>query len=203
MQLNRRTMMALAAGMALPSLATPLVAHAAGTRDYRGWTIDDSVVPGGASEDLIASTKAQIDLVESVKIKPEIIAWWRTMPLVLDPALVGHPAQALEGRVRLSLKPQPRINPVVLHEMLHEYHREKIPSGYRNPTILAFLDEAKAGGWYPANSYMFQNVGEYFAMNGSVVLWGRAALPPSDRATVLKNQPDFYAWVVKEFGLAL
>lgn len=181
--------------------AAPTLARAT-TRDYRGWTIDDSALPNGLDAAGWASLKAQIDLVESVKIKPEITDYWRSQRLVIDPTL-KEPGHAWPGRLHLSPAPQPPANPVLLHELIHIYHFNKIPGGRSNPELIAFYDAAKRGGWYPPQAYLLTNVIEFFAMNASVVLWGRAARPPYDRATVQQNQPELYAWIVREFGLTL
>ena len=47
---------------------------------------------------------------------------------------------------------------------------------------------------------MYENPGEFFAMCASVVLWGRAARPPSTRAQVREKLPEVYDWIVREFG---
>ena len=40
-------------------------------------------------------------------------------------------------------------------------------------------------------------------MCGSVTLHGSAGRQPLTRASVAKNLPDVYAWVVSEFGLVV
>ncbi len=182
-------------------MAMPVGARAA-TRDYRGWTIDDSAMSGGLDGEGWTSLKAQIDLVESVKIKPEIKDYWRAQRLIIDPGL-RQPGRAGPMRLFLSPKPQPVENPVLLHELIHVYHFHRLPDGEGNRDLIGFYEAAKRGGWYPPQSYMLSNVLEFFAMNASVVLWGRAARPPFERATVQRNQPELYAWIVREFGLTL
>jgi hypothetical protein len=195
LSIDRRLLLAgLAAG-------GPAVARAS-TRDYRGWTIDDDALPGGLSGATWDSLKAQIDLVESVKIRPEIIAYWRSQRLIMDPTL-KEPGLAGPMRLFLSPDPQPRENPVLLHELIHVYHFNKIAGGQANPQLIAFYEAAKRGGWYPPRAYVLKNVIEFFAMNASVVLWGKAARPPLKRETVQHNQPDLYAWIVDTFGLMI
>lgn len=195
--IDRRGLLAL---ISLASLA-PSIALAA-TRDYRGWTVDESALSGGLDAAQWDSLKAQIDLVESVNMKPEIKDFWRAQVLTIDPTL-KEPGRAGKMRLFLAPEPQPRENPVLLHELIHVYHFNKMPGGRTNPTIIGFYEVAKRGGWYPERSYMLTNPVEFFAMNASVVLWGKAARPPFTRATVQKNQPELYAFIVTEFGLNL
>jgi hypothetical protein len=90
--------------------------------------------------------------------------------------------------------------PVVLHELMHAYHDQKLSGGFGNPEIQQFYQQARSSGQFPANSYMFSSVGEYFAMMSSVYLHGSAARDPNTRQEVKDKQTDFYQWLVKEFG---
>jgi hypothetical protein len=195
-RIDRRLVLA-----ALGAAAVPAMAHAA-TRDYRGWTIDDDALPGGLNGETWASLKAQIDLVESVRIKPEITSYWRSQRLIMDPTL-KEPGRAGPMRLFLSPEPQPHENPVLLHELIHVYHFNKVPGGRANPELIGFYEAAKRSGWYPPQAYVLKNVIEFFAMNASVVIWGKAARPPFKRETVQHNQPDLYAWIVDTFGLTV
>lgn len=179
--------------------AAPLAAHA-DPRTYRGWTIDESA--HALTDPEWTSLKAQIDLVESVKIKPEIKDYWRSQILIIDPTM-KQPGRAGPMRLFLSPAPNPPINPVLLHELIHVYHFNKLPQGRNNPTVIRFYEVAKRADYYPPQAYLLSNPAEFLAMNASVVIWGRAARPPFERATVKRNQPDLYAWIVEEFGLSL
>ncbi len=75
--LIRRTVLLLA-------LALLLLAPAAAQESYRGWSIDASAAKTD-HDTLMASLSKQIDLVESLHIKPEIKAWFRATPLLVDP----------------------------------------------------------------------------------------------------------------------
>ncbi len=198
--MNRRLILRLLLA-AMPLIAMPEAAKAA-TRDYRGWTIDDAAIPGGLNDAGWNSLKTQIDLVESIAIKPEIKAYFRAQILTLDPN-IHQPGRAGPRGLFLSANPQPHDNPVLLHELIHVYHLHKLTDGVRNAALIGFYEAAKRGGFYPPQAYLLTNVLEFLAMNASVVLWGRAARPPYLRATVQHNQPNFYAWIVNEFGLTL
>jgi hypothetical protein len=90
--------------------------------------------------------------------------------------------------------------PVILHELMHAYHDQKLSGGFGNTEIQQFYQQAKNSGQFPANSYMLSSVGEYFAMMSSVYLHGSAARDPNTRQEIKDKQPDFYQWLVKEFG---
>ena len=157
---------------------------------------------GPQSPDTAASLEAQIALVKGLAIKPEAMAFFAAQPIVVDLA-TGTGTRATPTGIIFGRRPVPADNPVLLHELLHRYHHEKLPQGYDNPQILAFYNAAKAAGAYPANEYMFKDRMEFFAMCASVTLYGKAARQPLTRASVAKNLPDVYAWVVNEFGLVI
>ena len=169
-KLSRRA--ALAAPLAL---MTP--AFQAGQESYGGFAIDLSLAPEATRAATLASLRAQIDLVNSLKIRADILDWFRSVPLVVDPSIRG-PGEFRNGRLALKDVETPADNPLLLHELLHGWHFQKMPDRRRNPEILAFYDQAKASGAFPARSYMLSNVVEFFAMTASVALWGRAARPP-------------------------
>lgn len=151
---------------------------------------------------LVASIAAQVALIKALAIKPEIAAFFAAQPITVDLATNtgtrASPTGIIFGRVL-----QPDDNPLLLHEMLHRYHLLELPDGYDNQQIIGFYDAAKAGGAYPANEYMFKNCREFFGMCGSVTLYGKAARQPLTRASVAKNLPDVYAWIVAQFGLVI
>ena len=157
---------------------------------------------GPQSPDTAASLEAQIALVKGLAIKPEAMAFFAAQPIVVDLA-TGTGTRASPTGIIFGRRPVPADNPVLLHELLHRYHHEKLAQGYDNPEILAFYNAAKAAGAYPANEYMFKDRMEFFAMCASVTLYGKAARQPLTRASVQKNLPDVYAWVVNEFGLVI
>ncbi|MFN3838385.1 MAG: hypothetical protein ACK4MI_11805 [Brevundimonas sp.] len=192
-KLSRRA--ALAAPLAL---MTP--AFQAGQESYGGFAIDLSLAPEATRAATLASLRAQIDLVNSLKIRADILDWFRSVPLVVDPSIRG-PGEFRNGRLALKDVETPADNPLLLHELLHGWHFQKMPDRRRNPEILAFYDQAKASGAFPARSYMLSNVVEFFAMTASVALWGRAARPPRTRERLRQVMPAYYDWLVEQFGL--
>lgn len=168
---------------------------------YKTW----SFAPGGGIRDLpdatIQSLKDQANIVDSLPIKPQILAFFHAVPLEVDPTTSGGAGAYSfdKHKMFLSLQPDPPANPVFLHELLHAYHDQRLPGGRGNRTILGFYGEASKSGGFPDRSYMMKNHVEFFAMCTSVVLWGKAARPPYTRSNVQDHLPDFYTWIVEEF----
>jgi hypothetical protein len=168
---------------------------------YKGWSFDIDRGGGPLPDALLRSLQAQIDIVEAIDIKPDIRAFFRAVPKAIVPHTpLGPGAYDFEKR-RMFLDRQidPPENPVLLHELLHAYHQQRLPEGLKNPRIIAFFEAASLSGRFPAQAYMLTNAAEFFAMCASVVLWGRAARPPSTRAQVRETLPLFYDWIVAQF----
>jgi hypothetical protein len=190
--MNRRTVLATALACAVPGAAS-----AEEHFDYRGFSVDLTAAAPHQRETLAVYIREQIDLVEGLAIRPDIKAWFRTVALTVDPTL-RMPGRFRDGRLTLDDTTSPPDNPVLLHELLHGYMDGRLrPTG----EVRAFYEQARAGGEWPPRSYMLTNVAEFFAMTASVALSGRAARPPSTRERLREKMPDYYAWLVREFGL--
>lgn len=158
---------------------------------------------GGPQTPAVAASLArQIDLVRGLRIKPEIARFFAEQVITVDLAENSATRAGPRG-VFFERRPMPPDNPVLLHELLHRYHLLRLPGGFRNAQVLAFYDAARARGDFPAQAYLYKNPVEFFAMLASVTLWGKAARPPYLRATVARDYPAPYAWIVAEFGLSV
>lgn len=187
----------------LPATAEPTAAAtepAAGALAYRGFTVD--VVAIQHDRDAAQETTAlehQLDVVADSGVKPEILAFFRAQHIVMRPGARDRFSRAGGIEVDTRLPPQ---RPIVLHELLHAYHAFVMPQGARNPDILAFYEEARSGGLYPAGSYVLVNPMEFFAVTGSLYLSGHVDRPPGTRETLRARQPRYYAWLGQLFGVA-
>ena len=167
---------------------------------WNGMTVDERRVPVDRRAALAPSLRAQIDLVRSVPIRPEIADFFRRTPLRIDPDL-HEPGHFDVTGLRLSDKSVPADNPVLLHELLHAW-LSRSTAAERQRIHVAF-DAARTSGRYPADAYMLSTQAEFFAMTASVVLWGRAARAPFTRGRVQADMPDYFRWLVDTFGLIL
>ncbi|NBW07657.1 MAG: hypothetical protein EBR82_06490 [Caulobacteraceae bacterium] len=196
MMMTRRT---LAAGL-LAVIAAPALAEDDSVFNYLGFTVDMTAAASDRRAAVGAYIRQQIDLVESLTIREDIKVWFRTVRLTVDPAL-NMPGRVDRNGLTLNDEVSPPENPVLLHELLHVYQARRLPGGRNNPALVAAFDQAKASGDWPAQAYMLSNINEFFAMTSSVALWGRAARPPSTRERLKTAMPDWYAFLVGEFGL--
>ncbi len=199
-QVTRALAIALALAVSLlaattPGSADPLIL------DYRGWHVDLSEARGTMpDEKMIVAIKRQIDMVEQVRLKPQVIAFMRTIKIWANPKQTmtgpGHYARATGIDLRMPLLDPNK--PILLHELLHAYHHQQLPDGFDNADIEKFYERAKGAGW-PEESYMMSNKREFFATTASVYLFGDIPRPPESRKEVRTRQPQYYQWLANLF----
>jgi CubicO group peptidase (beta-lactamase class C family) len=170
--------------------------------EYRGYRGDLSqVISRDDASTIFGSIQKQIDLVEDLPIKPEIKAFFRSIPIVLSPNLHGEGRYSSNGGLQMAVGTEPDSRPILLHEFLHAFHFDKLPRGRANPDIITFYQRAKANSAYPRDSYMLKNPAEFFAMTASAFLHGSVARPPYSRETVMRAQPIYARYLAALFGL--
>lgn len=173
---------------------------------YHGWHIDLTRARGRLSnEEMINRVDKQLDLVEGVNLKPSIVEFMRTIKLWANPNLAprwgaGHynRATGVDFRVK-ELDPQ---KPILLHELLHAYHDQKLE--YTNQDILNFWGDAKScvqrvgqgtEPCWPSDSYMLKNAVEFFATTASVYLDGDIKRPPHSKEELCRNLQSYCVWL--------
>lgn len=197
MMMTRRI---LTAGL-LAVIAAPALAEDSPVFEYRGFTVDMTAAAPDKRAAVGAYIRQQIDLVEGLNIREDIKVWFRGVRLTVDPAL-NMPGRVDRNGLTLNDAVSPPENPVLLHELLHVYQGRRLAGGRNNPQLVAAYHQAMNSRDWPPQAYMLSNINEFFAMTGSVALWGRAARPPSTRERLKTTMPDWYAFLVSEFGLA-
>ncbi|ANL34724.1 hypothetical protein [Rhizobium phaseoli] len=167
---------------------------------YHGWQVDLTNARGAESDkEMVAAVKRQLDIVEHVELKPDILTFMRTIRIWANPAAAGFgPGHyghktGIDLRVK-SLDPD---KPIILHELLHAYNDRMLPGGFDNPDIREFFDNGRE--LWPADSYMMSNSHEFFAVTASVYLYGDIERPPHSRSELRKNQPRYYRWLAALF----
>jgi hypothetical protein len=195
-------LLALVAGLAASAGAQPQPAGAVsgGKLLYRDFTVDVSAVQNDRGFAAItAAVEHQLDIVADCGAKPEVLSFFRSQPIAVSPNAHHHFSRGTGVEVNPSqLPPQ---QPVILHELLHAYQAYVLPGGPRNPDILKFYSQAKNGELYPARAYVLVNQLEFFAVTGSLYLWGHVDRPPGNRETLRARQPEYYAWLGELFGV--
>jgi len=174
---------------------------------YRGFTIDDSAVRKMPEvEAMRTATKEQIDMVCAVGVPKEILEFFQSVPFALVPVGTiprGTPGfyQSRSGGVRVvSNIITTGHKPVLLHELLHAYHDQKVKDGFKNRDIAGFYERARALDAYAAKSHMMQNDREFFACAATTYLFGVTAQEPFERAKIKTKQPELVAYLAKLFG---
>ena len=173
--------------------------------NFKGVDVDISSVQSAPNRDaILEGLRRQIEIVDKAAMDPIQKAFLKSVPLIVAPSAgtVGDNAAYSSATKSVVLQSQSYSpeKPVILHELLHAYHDQKVPNGFGNAEIQNLYQQARTGGQFPANSYMLSNVAEYFAMMASVYLHGSAARDPFRREAIKGKQPDCYRWLAKEFG---
>jgi hypothetical protein len=210
MPLSRRTFLAAA-----PLLLTAQTSARAPAPDlvnhelrYRGFVMNLSAaerLPNFVA--LVEAMRHQFDIVADCGARPEILAVFRSTRVALLP-IAGFRASSGGGGnftpargAEINATEPPPNNPVVLHELLHALHHRYLPQSNDNPDIERFYRIAVERELYPRGEYLLTNRNEFFAMTGSVYLWGAAARAPNNRETLRAKQPNYYVWLGELFGV--
>jgi hypothetical protein len=192
----------------LAYFALALAGPALAEQTYRGFTIDDATVRKAPDlEALLAATREQIDIVHAVGLPAEIMTFVQGVKfeLVPDGTFKSPTPGRYMGRGDQSVQVSAAIvstghKPVLLHELMHAYHDQRIEHGFRNPAILGFYKSAQAIPAYTAKSHMMSNEKEFFACAATAYLFGVTAQEPFRREKIREDQPDCYDFLKKLFG---
>jgi hypothetical protein len=168
---------------------------------YRGWTVRAAAAARIQRADkTIRAIKAQIDIVEQVGLKPEMLNTLRALPIEADASAgreVGR--YSADRRVLLRVKRLDAKRPALLHALLLAYIDRRMPSGFANPEIGRFRQQIIARRVWPKTAIMLQNNGEFFAVTASAYLYGEITREPYTRADLKKTQPEYFRWLAKLF----
>ena len=169
--------------------------------DYRGWRVRaDAAARQQPSAKTVAAIKAQIDIVEQLRLKPPIIEALRAQPIYADASIgreVGR--YSAERRILLRVKRLDAKRPSLLHALLLAYQDQKIPGGFANPDVARYRQQILTRHIWPKTAIMLQNNGEFFAVTASAYLYGEITREPYTRADLKKTQPDYYRWLARLF----
>lgn len=180
----------------------------AGATEYRGFTIDDSRIRQPEERDaILASIRAQIDIVHAVGLPAETVAFMAKVRFELVPLgtfrspTPGIYEREQGGRVQVSAAILGTgKKPVLLHELLHAYHDQVVADGFRNAEIRRHFEQAKELKVYAERSHMMKNDREFFACAATTFLNGVTAQEPFVRAKVREHQPDLHQFLQRLLG---
>jgi hypothetical protein len=118
-----------------------------------------------------------------------------------DPVALAEDTQLGVVMVRpMTLDASSLQRPIILHELLHAFHNSMMPQGFENSALLHYYDLAKSKQLFPAEEYLMTNQREFFAVTGSVFLYGKDDKEPFTREKLKTKQPDYYNYLVWLFG---
>ena len=170
-----------------------------------GFRIDGHLINSDQYARVHDSVDEQLQIVESVGVPVDVINFFRTVPIVIDPSVEGQPAiYGRKGNERaVWIKPisLPAEKPIVLHELLHAYHDQILTLG--NSDIFKAYRQARESNMYPRqfrSAHFLDNEKEYFAVIGSIYLYGRIYQPPFTCDIPSSQQPEFMNFLAKQFG---
>jgi hypothetical protein len=188
--------------------ALPLLAAATAPRETvlrrAGFVIDLAPIVNAQNHAEIATAlEQQIDIAAGCGAKTEIATFFRNQRITAVPSTGKGGGRCTAARgVEIDTAPlPPPNNPILLHELIHALHHRYMPGGEANPDVERFYQTALQGDLYPQARYMMSNHREFFAVTGSLYLWGVIARPPFNRDNLRARQPAYYAWLGDVFGV--
>ena len=172
---------------------------------YDGFSVDASRTAKGAPpERTIGLIKGQIDLVQGVGLKPEVLAFMRQAPILADPAKPDLPGESVRyepGKgvmIRVS-----RLAPkkAVLLEGLLEAYADQRPAPAERAEVSRFRSEAAhlSPPRWPRTAAMLKSDSAYFAMTASAYLYGEITREPYTRKDLRQTQPRYFHWLAEYF----
>ncbi|ACB96865.1 hypothetical protein [Beijerinckia indica] len=176
------------------ALADPLVLT------YHGWNVVlTHVWEQKPKQTMIDAIERQLDIVDHVGLKPDILQCMRAIRIVTSsPGYHSSPAHYKPSSgVDIHAGLLDPHKPIILHELLHALHDRCLRDGFNNQDIKNFFESGKAE--WPAGSYLLTNNREFFAVTASVYLSGNIPRPPYSRAELHSKQPLYYQWLAKLF----
>jgi hypothetical protein len=169
---------------------------------YRGFTVDMSDVQAQPNfSDIEAYAKHQLDIVADCGVKPDLLTYFRSISIAMKSGTGHGGGVGSKFGIVLDPKPQSPNKPIFLHEFMHTLHSAYLPQGVKNPDVLLYYGRAKTSKLYPADAYVLKNPKEFFAVTGSLYLWGSVDRPPFTRAALKQAQPQYCQWLSNLFGV--
>jgi hypothetical protein len=167
---------------------------------YNGWRIDAGRTGHARPADqTVRVIEAELDLVERLGLKPDVLAVMRAAPIVV---VVGGPKAVAYSRaegVVLDVRRMDAKKPLALFGLLQAFQDRGLPGGLANVDIERYRQQAIAAHVWPKTALMLQSDADFFALTAATYLVGADTREPYTRAHLLKTQPAYYAWLARLF----
>jgi hypothetical protein len=172
--------------------------------EYQGFNVNFAQINTSPRKNAILnSVKEQIDIVATSGLRNEDLDFFKTVPIVMLADSSGTPGKYRRETQTIYLKAKDLASnkPILLHEFLHAYHNQRLPQGMNNKQVLDFYQKAeKAFPEFQGNRYFLQNQGEFFAVTGSIYLFGKISRPPYNRQNIQEKMPGYFKYLEGLFG---
>ena len=189
---------AQAAAAAAATASAPLA-----TLSHHGFLISLSrIAATGSNAPVMAAVKRQIEMVESVGLAAVVLAFFRSVPIVLLPGSAGPPGLYSKTNKRVALRHTDLApeKPILLHELLHAYHEQILQDGWQNADVLHFYEMALQRYRLSKSEYFLSNEKEFFAVTASIYLYGPIERAPFSREAIQAAQPLYWKFLEGLFG---
>jgi hypothetical protein len=191
-------------GVLVLALASSVSRAQNSSLQYRGFNVDFARISTSANNNAIVNAvKEQIDIVAKVHLSKDDLDFFRTVPIVMVPDSSGTPGIYIRHKKTVFLKGRDLAptRPILLHELLHAYHDQRLPQGMDNEQIRDFYQKAgKAFSEFQGNEYFLQNEKEFFAVTASIYLFGNIPRPPYTRKNIKEKMPLYFSYLATLFG---
>ncbi|MDR3511407.1 MAG: hypothetical protein P4L73_07230 [Caulobacteraceae bacterium] len=170
---------------------------------YRGWRVDAArAARAQPAARTVRQIRAQIDLVERLDLRPDVMAFMRSQPIYGDGlAAAGAEAGAYApgGGVVLHVRRLDPKKPTLLYALLKAYQAQRLPGGLDNPDVAGLRRQSAARHVWPRDALMLQGNDEFFALTAAAYLYGTITREPYTRADLKKTEPQCYQWLANLF----
>jgi hypothetical protein len=170
---------------------------------YHGWRIDASraarVQPPAKT---VRAIEAQVDLVERLGLRPDVLAFMRAQPIVADgakAALGDYAEYAPVQGVLLHARMLDAKKPILLSGLLKAYLIQRLPGGPANPQLTTLRSQAAARRVWPKTALMLQSNEAFFSLSAAAYLYGAITREPYSRTDLKKTEPGCYQWLAGLF----
>lgn len=180
-----------------------VIAGSAAAADSHGFHVDDP--QNALTPEAQASLDEQLQIVESVGLPQAVLDKLRQTRIVINPDLRGQPGifttRGGEGVVLVRPVRFPANKPILLHELLHAYDFDTFRMA--DPKIEATYRRARDGDLFPAqfqSSHFLANAKEFFAVTGTLYLFGDIQQPPFRCASLARLGQEYLDFLAAQFG---
>lgn len=173
---------------------------------HRGFNV--TMAPAGPTPLAQGTANAlieQIEIVEGSGVPPDVLAFFKTVVIVVDAELKSQPgiffAKDRIGYIHLQPAALSRKRPILLHELLHAYHFFEL--SLRNAEIQDAYAIARAdveNNRQYKNAHFLDNPKEFFAVTASIYLSGEVQQPPFDCSGLARKYPAYMLFLERKFG---